>query len=66
MVQESAAIDTQVWNANNGDFITHPQYKKVSRAFRFSAMLDDSDCSEDYDVDMFFEGVQLTQYPALS
>lgn len=29
-------------------------------------MLDDSDCSEDYDGDMFFEGAQLVPYPALS
>ena len=56
-MQEPAAIyDHQVWNSNNGDFITHPQYKKVSQSYRFNAMLDDSECSEDYDGDMFFEG----------
>ena len=41
---------------NNGDFITNPQFKKVSTRFRFYEPLADSECSEDYDEDVFFEG----------
>ena len=40
----------------NGDFITNPCYQKTSMAFKCDEMLNDSDCSEDYDEDMFFEG----------
>lgn len=43
-------------NVNNGDFITKPQHKKVSKQFKYYETLNDSECSEDYDQDMFFEG----------
>ena len=39
-----------------GDLITNPKYEKTSHCFRYDEMLADSDCSEDYDGDMFFEG----------
>ena len=40
----------------DGDFITNPQFKKVSTHFRYYEPLNDSDASEDYDEDAFFEG----------
>ena len=40
----------------DGDFITNPKFKKVSCRFRYYDPLNDSDVSEDYDTDAFFEG----------
>jgi len=39
-----------------GDLNTNPKFQKTSRRFKFDEMLDDTECSEDYDDDMFFEG----------
>jgi len=41
---------------HNGDFITNPHIKKVSKRYKYYEMLNDSECSEDYDDDKFFEG----------
>jgi hypothetical protein len=38
------------------DFITGLKLKKVSSRYRFDEPLNDSDMSEDYDDDAFFEG----------
>jgi hypothetical protein len=43
--------------------VTHPQFKKISQRFKFEDMLSDTDCSEDYDQDMFFEGTDLRPIP---
>ena len=40
------------------DYITHPSFKKTSDMFKYDTTLDDSDCSEYYDTDKFFEGNQ--------
>ena len=40
----------------DSDFITNPKFKKVSSRFRYYDPLTDSDVSEDYDIDAFFEG----------
>ena len=42
--------------ALGGDYITNPQFVKTSSRYRYDEMLNDSDCSEDYDEDPFFEG----------
>ena len=40
------------------DFITDPSFKKTSDMFQYDTTMDDSDCSEYYDSDKFFEGNQ--------
>ena len=40
----------------NGEWITDVKYQKVSNYFKADQFLDDSECSEDYDNDCFFEG----------
>ena len=52
-------------NAKNGDYITDPKYRKVSKKFKFYEQLSDSECSEDYDGDVFFEGVEATLEPSV-
>ena len=62
MASNVLAIEQSIWN---GDAVTHPQYKKVSKTYKHCAMLDDSDVSEDYDADLFFEGNQSPFVPQL-
>lgn len=38
------------------DAITNPCFKKVSDTYKHATMLEDSECSEEYDNDAFFEG----------
>ncbi len=47
-------------NELNLDYITSIEFKKASSRFKYDEMLDDSQCSEDYDEDMFFNGTELT------
>ena len=42
----------ELWNF---DPFMNPRYTKVSKAYRHREMLTDSDVSEDYDGDLFFE-----------
>ena len=49
----------------NGDRVTHPLLKKVSKGYRFDEMLSDTEISEDYDGDGFFEGLQPALFPQL-
>lgn len=62
MASNVLAIEQSIWN---GDAVTHPQYKKVSKGYKHCAMLSDSDVSEDYDMDIFFEGNQNIYIPQL-
>ena len=39
-----------------GDYITNPMYQKTSAYFNFHMELNDSDCSEEYEKDQFFDG----------
>ena len=39
-----------------GDYITNPQYLKCSAYFNHQNEMKDSECSEEYDTDMFFDG----------
>lgn len=48
-----------------GDFSTNPIWQKVSQRFKYDEMLDDTDCSEFYDDDMFFEGAELRRVPTM-
>ena len=52
------AYNNQELDPHNGDFITNPGFKKTSMAFKCDEMLSDTEVSEDYDNDMFFEGKQ--------
>lgn len=52
-------------NARNGDYITDPKYRKVSKKFKYYEQLSDSECSEDYDGDVFFEGIEATLEPSV-
>ena len=52
-------------NAKNGDYITDPKFRKVSKMFKFFEQLSDSECSEDYDRDVFFEGIEATLEPSV-
>lgn len=47
----------------NGDWITNLNFQKVSQKFKYDEMLTDSECSEDYDTDVFFEGIDLKRVP---
>ena len=46
---------------NMGKYITDISLQKVSSRFKYDQMLDDSECSEDYNDDMFFEVIQQKQ-----
>ena len=50
-------------NAKNGDYITNPKFRKVSKRFKFYEQLSDSKCSEDYDGDVIFEGIEAILEP---
>ena len=49
--------------AQRGKYITDPDYIKTSQRFRYDEMLNDSECSEDYDDDLFFECAEPTRNP---
>lgn len=38
-------------------------FQKISQRFKYDELLTDSECSEDYDTDMFFEGMELRSVP---
>jgi len=44
-----------------GRYITDPDYKKTSSRYLYDHMLGDSECSEDYDNDLFFESAEPTK-----
>lgn len=46
------------------DYITDPRFEKTSKRFKYDEMLTDDDVSEDYDHDMFFEGINPTPVPS--
>ena len=52
-------------NATNGDYITNPKFRKVSKRFKFYEQLSDLECSEDYDGDVIFEGIKATLEPSV-
>ena len=45
--------------------MTDPKFRKVSKKFKFYEQLSDSECSEDYDGDVFFEGIEATLEPSV-
>ena len=65
-VQENVSeppLDQEVWG---GDQITNPKFRKTSRSFKYYEDLSDSDCSEDYDDDVFFDGNNPQVHQCLS
>lgn len=45
----------------NGKYIVDTNFVKISSTFRYDETLADSECSELYDVDPFFEGAEPTK-----
>ena len=46
-----------------GNFITNPMYQKASIGFKYDEPLSETDISENYDDDMFFEGAEPRELP---